>query len=106
MPRGEAAKVGDTFVNRNGYTYVKTEDRGFVAKHVLVKEKDIGRRLASNEFVKFRDNDRSNCEPDNLELRIRGDRRSPQARLAALEARIEELEAEAEELRQKIASDA
>ena len=67
-------------------------------------EEKLGRRLEKGEFVKFIDNDRGNLSPDNLELRTRGDRKSPQARLAILEARIEELQAEADELRKKIAN--
>lgn len=96
--------MGSTFINKNGYHHTKTEDRGFVATHTLLMEEKLGRRLASNEFVKFIDNDRSNVTIDNLELRTRGDSKSPQARLATLESRIEELQAEAEDLRKEIAS--
>jgi len=67
-------------------------------------EEKLGRRLEKGEFVKFIDNDRGNLSPDNLELRTRGDRKSPQARLAILEARIEELQAEADALRKLIAN--
>lgn len=103
MPRGSAAVVGDTFVNQNGYHHTKTEE-GWKATHVLKMEEKLGRPLAPNEFVKFIDNDRTNLDIDNLELRTRGDRKSPQARLAQLESRIEELQAEADALRQEIAS--
>jgi hypothetical protein len=104
MPRGQAAEVGATFVNQNGYHHTKAEGRGFVATHILLMEEKLGRQLEKTEFVKFIDNDRTNLEPSNLELRVRGDSKSPQARLAAVEARIEELQAEAEELRQAISS--
>jgi hypothetical protein len=66
-------------------------------------EEKLGRKLEPNEFVKFIDNDRTHITIDNLELRTRGDRKSPQARLSILEARIEELQAEADELRKEIA---
>src|ERR1700744_2958939 len=102
MPRGASAPVGATFTNQNGYHHTKTEDRGFVATHILLMEEKLGRRLAKGEVFKFIDNDRTNLVISNLELRTRGDRKSPQARLAAIEARIEELQAEAEELRQQI----
>src|SRR5260370_31081887 len=92
MPRGQAAEVGTTFVNQNGYHHTKTEDRGFVATHVLLMEEKLGRRLEKNEFVKFLDNDRSNLEPSNLVLRTRGDAKSPQARLAVSAARIADLQ--------------
>jgi hypothetical protein len=105
MPRGQAAEVGSTFVNKNGYEHTKTEDRGFIGTHILKMEEFLGRRLEKGEFVKFIDGDRSNLDLSNLELRTRGDRKSPQARLAELEARIEDLQAEADELRQEIARD-
>lgn len=107
MPRGQAAPVGAVFVNQNGYHHTKVdENRGFVATHVVVMEQKLGRRLEKNEFVKFIDNDRTNLDPSNLELRTRGDRKSPQARLAVLEARIEELQHEADDLRKEIANGA
>jgi hypothetical protein len=104
MPRGQAAAVGDTFTNQNGYHHTKVEGRGFVATHTLLMEEKLGRRLEPNEFVKFIDNDRTNLDPANLELRTRGDRKSPQARLAVIEQRIEELQAEAEQLKKEIAN--
>jgi hypothetical protein len=103
MPRGQLAEVGATFTNANGYHHTKTEE-GWVATHTLLMEKKLGRKLRKNEFVKFIDGDRSNLDPDNLELRTRGDGKSPQARLAVLESRIEELQAEAEDLRKEIAN--
>jgi len=104
MPRGQSAPVGTTFTNVNGYHHTKVERRGFVATHVLLMEEKLGRRLEKNEFVKFLDNDRSNLDPSNLVLRTRGDAKSPQARLAMIEARIEDLQAEAEEIRKEIAN--
>jgi len=103
MPRGEPAPVGATFVNQNGYHHTKTED-GWKATHVLNMETKLGRKLESNEFVKFVDGDRSNYDISNLELRVRGDRKSPEARIAAIDALIEELQAEKEDLLSKIAS--
>ena len=102
MPRGQLAEVGTRTQNRNGYWQTKTEDRGWVADHILVMEEHIGRQLRPNEFVKFKTEDRDNLGLDNLELRTRGDAKSPAARLAAIESRIEELQAEAEELRAQI----
>lgn len=104
MPKGTASPVGTETVNQNGYRQRKTEDRGWVAVHVLLMEQKLGRKLEPNEFVKFKDGKRSNLDPRNLELRVRGDAKSPQARLAAVEARIEELQAEAESLRKEIAN--
>jgi len=70
-------------------------------------EEKLGRKLVKGEFVHLIDTSRekrANPTIDNLELRTRGDRKSPQARLAHLEAQIEELQSEADELRKKIAS--
>src|ERR1700742_4525365 len=106
MPRGQLAEVGTRTQNRNGYWQTKTEDRGWVADHILVMEEHIERQLRPNEFVKFKSEDRDNLGLDNLELRTRGDAKSPAARLAAIESRIEELQAEAEELRAQIANSA
>jgi hypothetical protein len=103
MPKGQHAEVGATFTNQNGYHHTKTEE-GWRATHTMLMEQKLGRKLARNEFVKFIDGNRSNLDPSNLELRTRGDAKSPQARLAVLDSRIEELQAEAEELRQQIAS--
>ena len=96
MARGQEKKVGDTFVNANGYEYTKTADRGWLGTHVLVMEKHIDRRLRSNERVCFKVGKKPVIE--NLELRIRGDRKSTRARLAQVEARILDLQAEREEL--------
>jgi hypothetical protein len=101
MPRGQQAEIGTRTQNRNGYWQTKTEG-GWTADHILVMEASIGRKLRPNEFVKFKTEDRGNINLDNLELRTRGDAKSPAARLAAIEVRIEELEAEAEELRRQI----
>jgi hypothetical protein len=103
MPRGQQAEVGTRTQNKNGYWQTKTEDRGWMADHILVMEAHLGRRLRPNEFVKFKTDVRDNLGLDNLELRTRGDAKSAAARLAAVEVRIEELTAEAEELRQQIA---
>jgi hypothetical protein len=102
MPRGQQAEVGTRTKNKNGYWQTKTEDRGWMADHILLMEAHIGRRLRPNEFVKFKSEDRGNLDLGNLELRTRGDAKSAAARLAAIEVRIEELQAEAEELRRQI----
>lgn len=102
MPRGQAQPIGAKFVNQNGYAHTKTED-GWVADHVLIAEQNLGRKLRPNEYAKFQDGDRTNLDPSNIVVRTRGDAKSPQARLAAVEARIEELQAEADELRKEIA---
>jgi hypothetical protein len=97
MPRGATAEIGDTFVNQNGYHHTKTET-GWKATHVIRMEEKLGRPLLKHEFVKFIDGDRTNLDISNLELRVRGDRKGPQARIDVIDAQIEELQAEREEL--------
>lgn len=97
MPRGEVAEVGATFVNKNGYHHTKT-DTGWKATHVVKMEAKLHRPLMPHEYVKFIDGDKTNLNIDNLELRVRGDRKGPQARIDVIDAQIEELQAEREEL--------
>jgi hypothetical protein len=102
MPRGKPSKIGDETVNALGYTQVKTK-RGWVGKHIIIAEKKLNRPLNDNERVIFKDNDRSNLDPSNIKVVLKlSARRSPQARLAAIEAEILELTAQAEILRREI----
>lgn len=98
MPRGQNAEVGDTYINKNGYSHTKTADRNWIGTHILVVEGSIGRRLAADEYVVFLTKDRSDLSyPGNLELRKRGSNTvSVRSRLAAIDARIDELQAERE----------
>ena len=94
--------VGDEMTNANGYTYVKTKDRGWVAKHQLIAEKLLGRHLdTAKEFIKFADGDRSNLTDANILVVPRG-KSSARKRLAMLEARRDEIDAEIEELRKEL----
>jgi hypothetical protein len=96
--RGQAATIGDTKTNVNGYTYEKTADRSWVAQHILVMEKHLGRRLAPGEYVSFNEGaPRTPALLENLTLRRRGDaRRTNRSRIAQIRARIAELQAELE----------
>jgi hypothetical protein len=83
--------VGDEFVNANGYTQVKTADRGWVAKHILIAEGKIGRRIdPKKEMVKFDDGNRSNLHSDNIKIIPRG-QSSLRKRLAQLEAKRDDI---------------
>lgn len=57
------------------YTYVpdhpkafgtNTHNAGYYYKHIIMMEKILGRYLKSDETVKFKDDNRFNCTPDNL----------------------------------------
>jgi len=97
MPRGEIAEVGTERVSQNGYTWVKTAHRGWVQKHWLIAEKGLHREvIKGQEMVKFKDGDRSNLDPSNLEVVvIRGTSESQKLRqrLVELENQIASLKA-------------
>lgn len=86
MPRGRAAAIGTETTNANGYVQVKTET-GWVGKHTIILEKKLGRKLGPNERAIFKDGDRNNLDPDNIELSITGSQ-SLKGRIARLESEI------------------
>jgi len=101
MPRGKPAQVGDETVNALGYTQVKTEDRNWVGKHILILEEKLGRRLKANERAVFVDGNKQNLKPDNIELVVTG-QGSIYARIAKLEAEIEDRQALIKDLRAQL----
>lgn len=101
MPRGRAAAVGTETTNANGYTQVKTARRGWVGKHTLVLEEKLGRQLIPGERAIFKDGDKSNLKPDNIELAVAGSS-SIKARIAKLEAEIADRQALLDELRAQL----
>lgn len=97
MPK--RSKVGDTNVSANGYSYTKTED-GWRLTHHLIAEQKLGRRLRDGERVYFRDNDRTNLDVDNVEVReakVTIDEKIIllKEKIARLQTELEELEAKA-----------
>jgi hypothetical protein len=100
--RGQAAKVGDERKSQNGYWYVKTEDRGWVLKHWLIKEKELGRRINSEtEMVRFANGKRGDFTPSNIIIVEKG-QSSLRKREAVLEARIADLQAELDDVRSQL----
>jgi hypothetical protein len=89
MPRGQKAEVGTETVNANGYTQVKTAT-GWVGKHTLVLEEKLGRKLVPGERAIFKDGDRTNLKPENIELAVAGNAKTLQARRARYEAEIQD----------------
>jgi len=89
VARGIAANVGDERVSKNGYLYRKTE-YGWELVHRIMAETKLGRKLHDNEYATFGDGDRTNLDPKNIVVRVRG-RSSIRRRLAALDARIAEM---------------
>jgi hypothetical protein len=70
---------------------------GWRLKHQIIAEKALGRPLRENERCKFRDNDRTNLDPSNIEVVLKREKSNGTKR-AQLEAKIEQLQAELAEL--------
>ena len=67
MPRGETSATGTERTAVNGYTYVKTDDRGWVLKHWIVWEQANGRRVnPEKDMIRFANGDRTNFDPENI----------------------------------------
>ncbi len=89
MPRGQQSPVGTVTVNANGYSQTKTE-AGWVGTHTLVLEKKLGRKLAPGERAVFKDGDRGNLDPSNIELKQSTNAKSLRAKIAKWTAEIED----------------
>lgn len=96
MTRGRASQVGDTRWSPNGYHYTRTA-RGWQLTHRLVAEETLGRPVGEDERVRFLDGDRTNLDPDNIEV-YKSKPQTPARRRAQIEAKIADLQAQLEEL--------
>lgn len=99
--RGVASDVDTERVSPNGYLYRKLENGKWELVHRLVAQENLGRELHQNEYATFADGDKTNVEPDNIIVRLRG-RTSLRRRLAQVEARITEYEAIRDDLKARI----
>ena len=69
---------GGRAIDRDGYVRVYRPDHpfprrgGYVLEHVMVMELSIGRRIASDENVHHKDDDKQNNALENLELQKKG----------------------------------
>jgi hypothetical protein len=61
--------------------------------HRIIAERMLGRPLAENERVRFKDNDRRNLDESNIMVTITREA-SKARRIATIEAKIDELKAE------------
>lgn len=93
--RGHPAALGDTRTSPNGYHYTRTEN-GWELTGRLVAAKKLGRPLAQNERIRYVDGDRTNLNPDNIEVYVVT--KNVNRRRAQIEARIEELQSELRDL--------
>lgn len=99
MPRGQRATEGDTRVAPNGYHYTRTKTE-WVLTHRIVAEKLLGRPLAEGERIRFKDNDRSNLDPNNIQI-MKARARTVEAKKARIQARIDELNAQLDGLEEE-----
>jgi len=100
VPRGQASEIGAERVAPNGYRYVKT-GTGWELCSRLIAENRLGRKLRADEYVTFKDTDRTNLDPNNLLVQRRG-RSSLKRQLALVDARILELTATKKELERRL----
>lgn len=68
MGKGKNAKDGDTRTSPNGYHYTKENGKWRLTHHIIV-EKKLGRALRKDERVYFKDRERTNLDPKNLEVK-------------------------------------
>lgn len=90
MPKGELDVMGTERVRQNGYTEVKTP-QGWRYKHHLVAEEKLGRKLLSTERVLFVDKDKTNFDPDNLEVVTSNAKKN---KISLLQNRLDKVESE------------
>jgi len=92
----------------NGYSTIKQNGGWRYTHHVIAEEQILHRKLASNELVCFRDNDRTNLDPSNLEIKIKRPNRLMKKRalirqrIREAQAKIEDLEAQLREIDDKM----
>lgn len=80
-------------VAQNGYSYTKLGKGNWRLTHHLIAEEKLGRALdSSQERVVFKDRDRTNLDPDNIEVVPKKQGR-PQ-RIAAIKEKIKVLQEE------------
>jgi HNH endonuclease len=100
VPRGATAQDGDERVAPNGYHYLKVNGK-WQLKHHVIAAQTLGRPIRDTERVEFKDKNRHNFAPSNIQVVPRG-KGSTRRRLAAIEARIDELVAERDELKKEL----
>lgn len=103
MPRGKAAKIGDTYVSANGYHHTRTAS-GWILTHRKIAQDRLGRALSKDEYVAFADGNRENLDPKNIVIRQRNSDKgkSIRSRIRQKKARIEELQEEVKFLEEEL----
>jgi len=94
MPRGNASPDGTVRVAKNGYTYIKVGERGWVLKHWLVWEEANGRQVdPEKDQIRFSNGDQTDFRPENI-VRIEKGAVNVRKRLARLYAQRDEVAAQ------------
>jgi len=101
VARGTESEIGTERISANGYKYRKVDNGVWVLVHRLLAEEKLGRKLNENEYAAFIDGDRTNFDPQNIIVRLRG-RASLRRRLAQVEARLAEMTALRDHLKQRL----
>jgi hypothetical protein len=96
-------KEGSWYVSQNGYHYTK-KDGKFHLTHRLIMEQKLGRKLEKGERVKFKDNDRTNLDPDNIVM-TNPQQKSLRAQLAVLIAKRDDLQAQIDDIEHQLNAD-
>lgn len=99
MPRGQTAADGHTYIAKNGYHYTKVDGKNRLTHHIIA-EQVLGRPLQPDETVRFKDGDRTNLKPENVNVTTR--KTSLAGRIATLNDKIRELTAERDHLQAKL----
>jgi len=104
MPRGKSSPLGTETTNANGYTQVKVANGKWIGKHVIIAQERLGRTLLPGERAIFKDGNKENLDPENIEVVSTGTRKSIKAKIAKLQSEIEDRQAVIESLELELAS--
>lgn len=96
--RASSVPIGTIRVAQNNYQYTKVGEGNWRLTHHIIAEEKYGRKLREGERVCFKDKDRTNLDPDNIEIITSKSKKSNATVLARLYARRDELNARIAEL--------
>jgi len=88
-----AVEIGTTRISQNGYHYTKVAEGNWRLTHHIIAEEKYKRKIRQGERVCFKDKDRTNLNPENIEIITSKNKKSNAALLARLYARRDELNA-------------
>lgn len=87
----------ETRTSANGYHYTREKGKWRLTHHIVAEEK-IGRKIKKGERVYFKDKDRNNLDPDNIEVRPV---RTKEDRIREIQNKIADLQTELKMLKGK-----